>query len=409
MLKNNPTAKMSEPKKAGRHTTCLLLYLTILALATACGGPGLTSEAEVPTNVGYLRAAHPTGGRFVTFNADTFEVHRAVDLPPSTSDFSHRLEIGPGGRVWLGYSQIGLDEISKFGPGARDRVLVFSHDGNLEHELDIGCSPPDTGIAFANGYAFIACAAGGFSGVVVVVDITSMEIVKTFDNVHPPNENPVDSIFYITAMEEVTGFILVMGYGSPPKDYDKLTRHAAAVTRVGVIDPQTLTIRGYMTGPEPGFRALSALEVKGKAWLFNELSHMEERPPRTDVYVMDPHSIEIVDSFNLNHPFPIWAEYGDEHTIYIYHRPAVQKMWDAGHQAGITRLNLDTGLELFTSTPGIRNASGLGVYRNRPCLTGRGGPESGGLWCMNDDGTMDRSLPQQHAFGVQFKPASADH
>ena len=135
---------MSGMNIAGRNLSCLLLCLAVLLLATACGDPSLTSEAEVPTNVGYLRAAHPTGGRFVTFNADTFEVHRAVDLPPSTSDFSHRLEIGPAGRIWLGYSQIGLDQITKFGPGARDRVFVFSHDGNLEHELDIGCSPPDT-------------------------------------------------------------------------------------------------------------------------------------------------------------------------------------------------------------------------------------------------------------------------
>ena len=406
---------MSGMNIAGRNLSCLLLCLAVLLLATACGGGGLASEAgpgseaEFPANVGYLRAADPTGGRFVTFNADTFEVHRAVDLPPSTSDFSHRLEVGPAGRIWLGYSQIGLDHITKFGPGARDRVLVFSHDGNLEHELDIGCSPPDTGIAFANGYAFIACAAGGFSGVVVVVDIASMEIVKTFDNVRPPGEDPVHSYFYISAVEEVAGFILVIGYGGPPKDYERLTRHSSAVTRVGVIDSKTLTIRGYLTGLQPGFRVFSALEVDGKAWLFNHLSHLQERPPRTDVYVMDPNSIEIVDRFNLSRPFPTWAEYGDDGIIYIYHGPTVQKMWDEGHQAGITQLDLDTGLELFTSTPRVRYASGMGVYRNRPCLTGRGGPESGGLWCMNDDGTMDRSLPQQHAFGVQFKPASADH
>ena len=58
-----------------------------------------------------------------------------------------------------------------------------------------------------------------------------------------------------------------------------LTRHASAVPKVGVIDPETLTVRGYLTGLEPGFRALSALEVDGKAWLFNHLSHLEEPPP----------------------------------------------------------------------------------------------------------------------------------
>ena len=103
------------------------------------------------------------------FNADTFEVYRAVEVPPAGIDYSHRLEFGPADRIWFGYSQIGVDDITKTfedgklhmtktEAGGKDRVLVFSPEGELEHELDIGCSPPDTGIAFAEGYAFIACA-----------------------------------------------------------------------------------------------------------------------------------------------------------------------------------------------------------------------------------------------------------
>ena len=398
-------------KRAGKLQGCLLMYMAMLVLATACNSAASTSSSGpvdnpttgLPENVGYLRAAHPAGGRLTIFDADTFQVYRSVDLPPSTSDFSHRLEIGPFGRIWLGYSQIGLDDITKFGPGARDRVLVFSHNGDLEHELDIGCSPPDTGIAFAIGYAFIACAAGGASGVVAVVDTATMEIVKTFHNVGPTDEDPTRSIFYITAVEEVAGLILVIGFGSPPKDYERLTRHASAVTKVGVIDPETLTVRGYLTGLEPGFRARSALEVDGKAWLFNHLSHLEERLPRTDVYVMDPHSMEIVGGFNLERPFPMWAEYGDDGAVHIYHRPTTPEMWTDGHVSGLTRLDLETRAELFTPTPNVRNAFALGVYRNRPCLTHRGSTENGGLWCMKDDGTMEQSLPQKSAFGVQFK------
>ena len=216
---------MPEMKRAGKLQGCLLMYMAMLVLATACNSAASTSSSgpvdnpttRLPENVGYLRAAHPAGGRLTIFDADTLQVYRSVDLPPSTSDFSHRLEIGPFGRIWLGYSQIGLDDITKFGPGARDRVLVFSHNGDLEHELDIGCSPPDTGIAFAIGYAFIACAAGGASGVVAVVDTATMETVKTFHNVGPTDEDPTRSIFYITAVEEVAGLILVIGFGSPPK------------------------------------------------------------------------------------------------------------------------------------------------------------------------------------------------
>ena len=129
---------------------------------------------------------------------------------------------------------------------------------------------------------------------------------------------------------------------------------------------------------QPESKVFSALEADGHAWLFNQLSHMEERPPRTGIYVMDPHTIEVVDTFNLNHPFPTWAESEDAKTIHTCHTATVSRIWKAGHRAGITRLDLESGLELFTPTPSVRNASSLGVYRDRPCLTRRAGPEGEG-------------------------------
>ena len=380
----------------------------------ATPGSGFSLEAGLPAHVGYLRSSHAFGSRFTVFNADTFEVYRAVDLPPASIGLSHRLEFDPDGRVWLGYTQIGVDEITKdleFGKdpltiamaGGQDRVLVFSPEGELEHELDIGCSPPDTGIAFAGGYAFIGCAASGFYGQVVIMDTATMEVVKVFDEVYPPGEDILQTPFYITAVEEVAGQILVVGDGSPPKEYQALTNHSAAYTRVGVIDPETLTMRGYLTGLEPGLRVLSVLEVDGMAWLFNAFSHLEERPPRTDVYVMDPESVEIVDRFNLEHPFPKMAEYGDEGVMFIYHRSPGEKINGVWYPTGITRLDLETRQERFMAAPEMTNAYGMGVYRNRPCLAIDGGPDIGGLWCMNSDGTFERSLPQQYAVGVRFK------
>ena len=407
---------------------CLALCMALLTLAAACsgGGPSVpksapetpearpSPEAGLPANVGYLRSSHPWGSQLTVFNADTFEVYRAVEVPPAGIDYSHRLEFGPAGRIWLGYSQIGVDDVTvtledgklhmtKTEAGGKDRVLVFSPEGELEHELDIGCSPPDTGIAFAEGYAFIACASWGFSGQVVVMDTATLEVVKVFDKVHPPGEDIFQIPFYITAMEEVAGQILVIGDGSPPEGYQRLTNYAAAYTRVGVIDPETLTMRGYLTGLEPGLRVLNVLEVDGMAWLFNVFSHLEERPPRTDVYVMAPRSMEIVDQFNLEHPFPVWAEYGDAGIIFIYHNARNGKIHGVQHPTGITRLDLETRQELFTATPEVNDAFGMGVYRNKPCLVHEGGHDLGGLWCMNSDGILERSLPQRHAVGVQFK------
>ncbi len=405
-------------KCVSRLHLCRVFLMVMLVMATACNGlfdesprPGppvgdparngsptdKSPTGELPRNLGYLRASHPSSGRLTIFDADTFEVYRTVTLPPSTSGYSHRLEIDPAGRVWIGYSQIGIDHLSP----KEDRVLVFSPNGDLEHELDLGCSPLDTGIAFTNGYAFVGCAASGFYGQVIVVDMDTMEVVKTFDRVHPPGDDSSGQLFYITTVAEVAGSILVVGAGHPPKGYQRLTPHYAVTTRVGVIDPETLTLRGYQTGLEPGLRILNVLEVDGKAWLFNELSHLAERPARTDVYVMDPRHPQIVDRLNLDHPFPNWAEHGDAGVIYIFHEVSTQRWRDAGYRAGITRLDLATGMETFIPTPTMPHAPGMGVYRDRPCLAGRD-KNSSGLWCLNEDGSLELKVHQENAIGVAF-------
>ena len=379
----------------------VLLMVMLVMAATACSDSlDELPKGEFPTNPGYLRASDPSSGMLTIFDADTFEVYRKVKLPPSSNDFSHRLEIDPAGRIWIGYSQIGIDHIRR----KRERVLVFSPSGELEHELDLGCAPLDTGIVFANGYAFVGCAGSGFYGQVIVVDLDTMEAVKTFDRIHPPGEDPVKRSFYITTVAESAGSILVVGAGHPPKEYQRLTPHYAVSTRVAVIDPKTLTFRGYLTGFEPGMRVLSVLEVGGKAWLFNELSHLEERPARTDVYVMDPQTMEIVDRFNLENPFPNWAEHGDEGAIYIFHEVSIPRLREAGYQAGITRLDVATGVETFVPTPTMSSAPGMGVYRGRPCLA-RQGKKSGGLWCLNEDGNLELKVHQEYSIGVAFAPS----
>ena len=355
---------------------------------------------EFPRNPGYLRASHPDSGQLTIFDAESFEVYRNITLPPSTRDFSHRLEIDPAGRVWIGYSQIGIDRIVR----KKERVLVFSPDGELEHELDLGCAPVDTGIAFASGYAFIGCAASGFSGNVIVVNLNTMEVVKTFDRVRPPAEDGVEQGFYISAVVEVAGSVLLMGFGNPPRDYQPLTNAASAVTAVAVIDPETLTLRGYLTGFKPGLRILSVLEVDRRAWLFNELSHLEERPPRTDVYVVDLNNLEVSDRFNLENPFPHWAEHGDDKAIYIFHEVALKRLRDAGYSAGITRLEPSTGAESFIPTSTMHSASGMGVYRDQPCLVRRS-KAFGGLWCLNEDGRLELKVPQEYSIGVAFRPS----
>lgn len=374
----------------------------VLFMATAAGGCHETL-GQLPENPGYLRASSPRLGSLTIFDSDTFEVYRTVELPDSWVSDSHRLEIDPMGRIWIAYTQDGMDRVVR-----RWGVLVFSPEGDLEHELDLGCAPPDSGIAFANGFAFVACAASGFSGKVYVVDLQSMELVKSFDRVHPPGEDPSKLDFYINAVAEVGGYVLVVGFGNPPRDYPRLTNHSATYTRVGVIDPETLTFRGYLTGVEPGLRVQSVLDIDGKAWLFNELSHLEEHAPRTDVYVMDPETVEIVDRFNLGHPFPIWAVRPDEETVYVYHRVRFTRLREAGYLSGVTKLNLATWEETFIPSPRLIHFKDMAVYQGIPCLTYRTQRESedSGLWCLNEAGELEQKIHQDYAIGILFPPSA---
>ena len=67
------------------------------------------------------------------------------------------------------------------------------------------------------------------------------------------------------------------------------------------------------------------------------MSQLEEYAQRTDVYVMDPETVEMVDRFNLGHPFPIWAVRPDEETVYVYHKVRFKRLREAGYLSGVTK------------------------------------------------------------------------
>lgn len=359
-------------------------------------------EVAFPANPGYLRASSPRVSNLTIFDAETFGIYRSVGLPRAIVADSHRLEFDPTGRIWMGSSQAGISALLK----RENRVLVFSPRGDLEHELDLDCACPRSGIAFVNGYAFVGCAASGFYGRVVVVDTDTMSVVKTFDKVRPPDQGFADQYFYLKVVAEVAGKVLVIGQGNPPEGYQRVTPHSAPVAAVGVIYPVTLSFGGFQTDFEPEVRVLSVLEVDGKAWLFNELSHVQERPDRTDVYVLDPHTLRIVDAFNLEHLFPTWAVREDEETIYIFHRVGFTSLREAGYRSGITRLDLNTGKETFMPIPELPFVDDMDVYLDTPCLAHKQRSEGSGLWCVNDLGELELSIPQKEAVGILFGPSS---
>ena len=374
-------------------------FIVLTIMASGCQNDDIETYGDLPENRGYLRSGTPRLGQLTIFDADTFQVYRSVETPVAWEADSHRLEIDPLNRIWIGYAQDGMNHW-----GRRSGVLVLSPHGELEHELDLGCAPPDGGIAFASGFAFVGCAASGFSGRVYVVDLESMDLVKVFDDVHPPGEIPSESNFYITTVEEVGGNILVIGFGSPPRDYERVTNHSAAYTRVGIIDPGAMEFRGWIVDLEPGLRVFDVLDIDGRAWLFNELSHLEEHAPRTDVYVLDPTQIEIVDRFNLEHPFPTWATRDDPGTVYVLHRVKFTHLRNAGYLSGITSVDPVSGLESFIEVPNRFSFKDMDVYGSQICMANRtlNGSEEDGLWCLDGAGELKLRLRQDQATGISF-------
>ena len=381
----------------------LAVTLTILAVAIACVGDGSTF-GDFPENPGYLRATNADFGKLVIFNADTFEIYRTVDLPKALEGKSHRIERDDKGRIWIGYSQ----EYTGVLPWmSKEEVRVFSVEGEPVHTIQVNfddeyCGPPEGGIAFSNGYAFIGCVSSGFEAKVVVVDTESMELIKTLEIERPHPEIPDFSDFFINSVEEVAGSILVFGTGHPPLEYDAVSIHWSPVTIVAHIDPGTLIVQDYKVELPPGSEILDVAEVGGMAWLLNSLSHIPEHPSRTDVYVMDPKTLELVDSFNLPSPFPKWGAVGTDGYVYVYHTDFLPE-YDPARDTGVSRIDPATR-EVTYARFGVApttDAAGFGVYKGRPCIV-----SDTGLHCMNYDGSLELEIEQEAAIGVLFPPSS---
>ena len=67
-----------------------------------------------PTNPGYMRAFKGRNSQFIIFDADTYEIYRGVEFRSTPPLDSHRLEIGPNGRIWVGYAESGGDSLFAF-------------------------------------------------------------------------------------------------------------------------------------------------------------------------------------------------------------------------------------------------------------------------------------------------------
>ena len=389
-----------------RNATALAVALLTVAV-TGCSPSAGLPTGPLPQNVGYLRSSDNVDSsklsQLTIFDADTFEVYSTVALPKSHGYVANRMVKDAYGRIWISYNQEGMNFFPKSDSVA---VLVFSPEGNLLHKLTPKCGPV-MNIAFANHQAFLLCLWSGFSAKVAVVDINTMETVKVLDEIAPPLASGQGGFgdFFAYTLTLVNGVMLVFGGSYPPETYQSLTHTSDGVATTAAIDPITLEVVGYHTSLQPGSRVQDALDVGGQAWMLNKWSHLEERPPRTDIYVLDPHTLEIVNRFNLPRPYPQWGRVAADGTIYIFHIHGGSAEFNAGLRSGFSRVDPETLEATFTEAGGVSELAfdwdqAIDVYRGRPCVT----QIRSGLWCQNADGTMTLEIEQLGAHGILFVP-----
>ena len=211
-------------------------------------------------------------------------------------------------------------------------------------------------------------------------------------------------------MEEVDGSILALGSGGSPVGYDGVKPRTNGITIVARIDPETLTVDEYKAEFPPGSFAMDAVEVNGAAWLLNSNSNIVERSPRVDVYVINPHTLEVLDSFNLDKPYPTWGERGADGYVYIYHMNAIPSDFGVGHLGGVTRINPDTRETDYFQVNNDSTGRNIPGFIAGDFATRDGTPfvvMSDGLWRVGADG-KELVVEQEYSIGVLFAPTGAD-
>ena len=68
-----------------------------------------------------------------------------------------------------------------------------------------------------------------------------------------------------------------------------------------------------------------------------------------------------------------------------------------------------TGRQEFVVLPCLVQVTGMGVYRDRVCLSGRFGKVIGrqyGLWCSTVSGELELKIRECCVTGIAFRPSS---
>ena len=384
-------------------------------------------EKPVPENIGWVHSEQE-GAKIILFDAETYEEFRRVRFTPHLVGGAHRFEIDPMGRIWSGYDQeyVGptWTDVIRGRFRIRDEVTIRDSLGDEIALIEDPCTSPRGGIAFVAGMAFIGCEESGTRATVVAVDIETLAVVERF-SMSPPEYDLLERALLFSTVEASDNAVFVSMTGKPPSDFEHDHIHGAIVsTTIAVIDPWEMQIRGYVELP-PGSRVNDMQHVDGLTWLFNSYSHVTAGPERVDVHVLDPVSVEVVDSFNLPKAYPVWAFVRDR-SMYVFHNangamggygnfeePAFPLDPETdGPEISVSRIDMGTMQMEYRKFEVDTRGNQEDVFYSwiqhaAPgpagwCVAFFGGEENGGLYCEQDDGVFRQVIQLERAVGVLF-------
>ncbi len=314
-----------------------ILVLLIIFLLVACAQ---TAPEPLPP----VKAVYATNGglagqlwkQLTIYDAATWQPYRTTKL--LFAEIGH-IDLDPQGRLWIGYTG-GFD-------GYDARVQIIDAGGEVLKTMDT-CRDLEPGTAFSNGYAFVGCTENGFSGKVVVVDLNTLEIVKTIDIEGNDNNG-----YLLQAIAADASFVAVIVNASDE----------SLSSDVVIIDSKTLEISRVIDGLV-GVLSEDMVASDGRLIIANGWSAAV--PEAGDIIVFDiAHDAE-PQRYTVA-PSPLWIEVVDD-IVYSYHDSFLGALGISSSRQ-LSQLDLNSGEILVWDFPDLWRSDGIAMLDDNIVLT----------------------------------------
>lgn len=285
--------------------------------------------------------------QLVIVDADTWQVTRHTSLlGVAPWDFSR----DPQGRIWIGYGAQ---------PGGDTRVQIFAPDGSLLKTMSL-CADPFLPIHFAAGRAFVPCHQSGFEAAVVIIDLTSLEVIQQVD-IRIPDDD-----------------FLLAGTGGDD-DYFVFTGSGHISNRVILLDTRTLVTLEPL--PIPDSYPMTIVAYRERFLLLNSVAELllskdlvEALPAgRPDLLIVDTNPTPTFSIYQMVAPGALWGIIKGD-TLYTYH-DAQRLGLNPNPFRAVSRLNLVTDEAELWRLPDGWDARDLAVYNGEILLAHSIAPE----------------------------------